>query len=173
MEIKVPFYHIVNMLLAGLVLITGGIFLFPDAASNMFSNVILKVFSTSEVIPIICFVAISYETGLIISRIGSVLIETILKKLHWIPYNDDYVKFNKKKNKNPIMHTLSREYALSRTGIAVFLALAIMALFSATKLAAIPFVLIAIIFYTSCRKHAKKIIAIMNEPEENNNAVKA
>ncbi len=60
MEIKVPFYHIVNMFLAGLVLITGGILLFPDTASNMSSNVLFKAFSTSEVIPIICFAAISY-----------------------------------------------------------------------------------------------------------------
>ncbi len=87
------------------------------------------------------------EAGLIVNWIGSVLIETILKKLRWIPYNDDYVKYNKKQNKYPIMHTLSREYALSRTGIAVFLLLAIMALFGTKKLAAIPFVLIAILFF--------------------------
>ena len=166
MEVKIPFYNIVNMLLTGLVFLGAVVFLFPETAMGVLNSpFVTKASAGPELVGVVCIFAIAYETGLIVNRIGSVLIEWCLRMLEWIPFDDDYAKFNRKQEKHRIMQTLSREYALSRTGIALFLILAVLALFSKNPLFAIPAFLVAVIYFASCRKHAKKIVAIMDEPE--------
>ena len=166
MEVKVPFYNIVNMFLTGLVFLGAVVFLIPETAIEVLdSPFIAKASAGSDLVGVVCVFAIAYEAGLIVNRIGSVLIEWCLRKLKWIPFDDDYAKFNRKQEKHRIMQTLSREYALSRTGIALFLILAILALFSRKPLFAIFAFFIAMIYLVSCRKHAKKIVAIMEAQE--------
>ena len=169
MEVKIPFYNLVNMLLTGIVFI-GGISLFlPELVMDIINNPIISRTDTcTELTKIIFIFAFAYETGLIINRIGSILIEPLLKKLKFIPFNDNYVKFNIKQKKYPIMHTLSREYALSRTRITMFILLTIISLFSIHKLFAILLVIVTLIYFASYRKHAKKIVDLMNESEDNN-----
>lgn len=113
--------------------------------------------------------AISYEIGLIINRIGSVVLEPLFKKIHLIPFDNDYKKFNKVKKEYPIMETLSREYALSRTSIVLFLVLIAISILGENKLFGVPFILIAIIFYFSYKKFATKIVNMMKETSENDN----
>ena len=173
MEIKVPFYHVVNMFLTGLVLLGGCIILFPDIASSVLDNsIITRTSAVPEIVGIICIIAIAYEVGLIVNRIGSIFIEPVLKKTKMIPFDIDYVKYNKAKKRFPFMETLSREYGLSRTGTALFLVLTVMALFSSSKVLAIPLIVIAIINIVSCRKHASKIVALMDAPAEKEETLK-
>jgi len=168
MEIKLPLYNILNMFLTGLVFIGGCVLLFPQYIVDLFNNEIIKGLSAGpEIVITVCIFAIAYETGLIINRIGSTIIEPVFKKTKLIPFNDNYSLFNEKKKQYPIMSTLSREYALSRTGIVLFLLLAVLALFSSTKLLSIPLLIIAIIFYVSCRKHAGKIVKLMSDSHDN------
>ena len=174
MEIKVPFYHVVNMFLTGLVLLGGGIMLFPDVATSFLGNSFITRASVGpEIVGVICLAAISYEVGLIVNRIGSVILEPILRKLKMIPFDNDYVKYNRVKMRFQIMETLSREYSLSRTGIALFIILAIMALFSSTKLFAIPLAAIAVVYLVSCRKHAARIVALMAMPMDKEDSANA
>ena len=168
MEIKLPLYNILNMFLTGLVFIGGCVLLFPQYIIDLLNNEIIKGLGAGpEIVITVCVFAIAYETGLIINRIGSTIIEPVFKKTKLIPFNDDYTLFNEKKKQYPIMSTLSREYALSRTGIVLFLLLAVLALFSSTKLLSIPLLIIAIIFYVSCRKHAGKIVKLMSDSHDN------
>ena len=109
--------------------------------------------------------ATAYELGLIINRFGSVIIEDVFKRLKLIPFNNDYALFNDAKKTYPIMSTLSREYALSRTGIALFLTLLTLSLLAGRWSVGISCFVITIIYYLSCRKHADKIVKLMNSAQ--------
>lgn len=167
MEVKVPFYNILNMLLTGLIFIGVVGFLFIDLSKSVIESGVLQSLATvGSVVLTICFLAIAYEVGLIINRIGSLMLEPIAKKTKAIPFNDDYVKFNIKRNKYPIMENLSREYALSRTKVVLFVLLAIISLFSPKRILFIVMILLAILYFFSYKKFAEKIVAIMDEPAE-------
>lgn len=162
MEIKIPFYNILNMFLTGLVFIGGCVLIFPEYVLGVLNNEIIKNLGAGpEIIVTVCAFATAYEIGLIINRAGSVVIEDFLKWTKLIPFNDNYVLFNEKKKEYPIMSTLSREYALSRTGIALFLALLILASIAHEWPIAIACAVIAIVYYLSCRKHSSKIVELM------------
>lgn len=167
MEIKVPFYNIVNMLLTGFVFLGGLIFVSPEKAIQLMNGEFYANLKTGpEIIFVICLLAIAYEIGLIINRIGSVIIEPVLKKIKLIPFNDDYVLFNNKKKDYPIMSTLSREFALSRTSIALFMVLAVIAALNKFCLMFVSCIMISLVFYLSCRKHASKIVEIMESDKD-------
>ncbi|MEG2453201.1 MAG: hypothetical protein RSA77_10000 [Clostridium sp.] len=162
MEIKVPFYNILNMFLTGLVFIGGCVIIYPDCTLMIFNNEIVKSLGTGpEVVITVCVFAVAYEMGLVINRAGSVIMEPLLKWAKLIPFNDNYLLFNEKKKQYPIMSTLSREYALSRTGIMLFLTLFVLSIIASRQLLAIACIVIALVYYFSCRKHAAKIVALM------------
>lgn len=164
MEIKIPFYNILNMFLTGLVFIGGCTMVYPEVASNiLLSDVMVSLGTGPEIVFTVCVFAAAYEVGLIINRIGSVIIEPIFKKVKLIPFNDDYKEFNKKKKEFPIMSTLSREYALSRTGVALFGILSAVAYHGDSKFLGRVFVMTAVIYYLSYRKHARKIVTLMEK----------
>ena len=79
---------------------------------------------------------------------------------------EDYKKFNVRKKAYPIMNTLSREYALSRTGVSLFLILTVLAFHHAEFAYMTVFFAISIIYCLSCRKHASKIVSLMSGAEE-------
>ena len=162
MEIKVPFYNILNMFLTGLVFIGGCLIIFPDTAVALFnSDIIENLGAGPEIVITVCTFAVAYEVGLIINRTGSVILEPLLKSTKLIPFNDNYTLFNQKKKEYSIMSTLSREYALSRTGVVLFLSLLILsAVGGKCSLVAICAV-ITVIYFLSCRKHAGKIVELM------------
>ena len=162
MEIKIPFYNILNMFLTGLVFIGGCVLIFPETSLSVLNNEVIKNLGAGpEIIVTVCAFATAYEVGLIINRAGSVIIEDFLKWAKLVPFNDNYVLFNEKKKEYPIMSTLSREYALSRTGVALFLVLLILASIARAQPIAITCAAITIVYYFSCRKHASKIVELM------------
>lgn len=162
MEIKIPFYNILNMLLTGLVFVGGCIFILPNTAATVLSSDIVKNLGAGpEIMVVVCTFAVVYEIGLIINRTGSVILEPFLKWTKLIPFNDDYTLFNQKKKEYPIMNTLSREYALSRTGVALFLSLLILSAVEGKCSLVVICASIAGIYFLSCRKHAGKIVELM------------
>lgn len=160
MENKIPFYNIVNMLLTGLifigVLVSFNFLVIIDFYKAYEIGQINVAFSS---IIIFSFFAIIYEIGLIINRLGS-LLENILIYIKLIPFDDDYKKFNDRKKDYPILTTLSREYALSRTSIVLFILIGIITTIKFTCWSTIPF-LISVIFFFSLRKYSQKIIKLM------------
>lgn len=162
MENKIPFYNIVNMFLTGFIFIGCCIFIYLNAFIYLLtSNIIPETNFVSESIITVSFLAIIYEIGYVINRIGSIITEPILKKTKAIPFNNDYKNFNDCKKQYPILNTLSREYALSRTSLTLFLIIDVFALLQKQWILALVFLLIALLFGFSCRKHAKKIVDLM------------
>lgn len=161
MENKIPFYNIVNMLLTGLIFSGILIILFAHDIVDLYQNLNIKEFSFAFITIItFSFFAIIYEVGMIVNRLGS-LLEEPLKYFKLIPFDNDYKKFNERKKEYPILSTLSREYSLSRTSIMLFLIIAILTFIKLHYWGFLPLA-ICLLFYFSCRKYAKKIIALMN-----------
>lgn len=167
MEIKVPFYNVLNMFLTGLIFMSGCTIIYPDlAASFLKSDVILNLQTYPEIILTVCALSVAYEVGLIINRIGSVVVEPVLKKLKAIPFDDNYVKYNTKKKEFPIMNTLSREFALSRTGIVLFGILTAAAIYGKNIFFIRVYAATTFVYFLSYRKHAGKIVALMKDTGE-------
>ena len=170
MQIEIPFYHILNDFLVGLIFIIGYSCIFPKAIIEMMRNeAFISLVGDTKSIYLISFLAIAYEVGLIINRIGSVFLEKLLKRIKFIYFNDNYKKFNICKKEFPILGDISREYALSRTSIILFMVLTVLALVSGAYVLSTVLFMVTIIFLFSVRKYSKKIIDIMDkyEPKEN------
>lgn len=163
MEIKIPLYDLLNKFLTGLVFIGGSVVVYPARALSILNSEIVKNLGTGpEIVVTVAVFATTYELGLTINRFGSVIIEDVFKRLKLIQFNNDYTLFNEAKKKYPIMSTLSREYALSRTGIALFLSLVVLSFLAGRWSVGISCFVIMIIYFLSCRKHADKIVKLMN-----------
>ena len=162
MELKVPFYEFLNMLLTGIVFVVGFAVICPEYLLMFLSSELAKSFSTkSEILIAACVFAITYEIGLLINRLGSVFIEPLIKKVKWIEFNDDYVLFNEKKKIHPILATLSREYASSRTRIVLYFLLTILSFMNSRYWLALVSLGLMIFYYLSCKKYSSKIVKLM------------
>lgn len=162
MEIKLPIYNILNMLLTGFVFIGEVILLFPALIVSILNMELINFLMKESKTLLICFVfAGCYEIGLIINRIGSITIEAVLRKSNLIPFENEYKRFNDVKKEYPILEILSREYALSRTGMALFFILSIISIFSIYKFFFLINIVIAGVYFLSCRKHSQKIRDLM------------
>lgn len=159
MEIKISTYDFFNKFLLGLVFIGVIMFSYIDKCTWISDLGVLK--DNAIVVTIFSFsaLAIVYETGIIINRLGSIL-EEFLKFAHLIPFNNDYKKFNEKKKEFPIMNVLSREYASSRNSVILFLLISIIVFIRFCWYGLIPLT-IMLLFYFSCYKYAKKICNLM------------
>lgn len=162
METKMPFYNVLNMLLIGFILIISVCIAFPSLAVNLIKNDIVVGLSDGGDIMLMTFVfTVAYEVGYIINRLSSVLLEELFKKTKVIPYIDDYRKYNEVKKEYPVMDILSREYALSRTNIMLFLIIMVVEAFAKKFILALIAFACVTLFFFSCRKHAMKITNLM------------
>lgn len=110
---KLSSYNIFNYLLPGI--------LFSVLASKTTELNLIQI-------DIILGVFVYYFIGLIISRIGSLIIEPILKKINFVKFADynDFVKVSAKDKK---LEVLSESNNMYRTFIATFLLLALLKLY--------------------------------------------
>lgn len=167
METKIPFYNIINMFLTGLIFIGCCLFLFPQYSLEFFTKLSTDSIAGFETIITVSFFAVAYELGLIINRVGSIIIEPFLVKTKLIQFNQDYRLYNQARDKYSIFPTLAREYALSRTSLALFLVLSVISAVKRNMLLLVFFISIMLIFYFSFAKHSKKIVTLMKIEEEN------
>ena len=98
----------------------------------------------------------SYEIGLILNRAGSVIIEPVLIKTKFLRFSENYSLYAEASKKTPMLNTISREYALSRTSIVEFLVLAIWSTCIGKWLLSVCYLAVAIVFLFSCKKHSTK-----------------
>ena len=162
MELKVPFYEFLNMLLTGIVFVVGFVVICPEFLLTFLSSEMAQYFSTkSEILIAAGIFAITYEIGLLINRLGSVFLEPMIKKVKWIEFNDDYVLFNEKKKIHPILTTLSREYASSRTRIVLYFLLDILSFMNLRYWLILVNMGLMIFYYLSCKKYSSKIVKLM------------
>lgn len=158
MEIKVPFFNIVNIFLPGMMLIGSCVLLFLDEVKALVARVAGIGSAGLEVVITVSLFAIAYEAGYIIFRLGSLLIEPILKKLFgWAEYGD-FIKAGKTGGKAyDKLEMYSREYGFARTQIMLFIILtALTAIQAQWWLAAIGVVSIGL-FVLTARGHMKRL----------------
>lgn len=126
METKVPFYNIVNILLPGLVFIGTGMFLFLNEIKVLATEITSLGSAGLEVLLTVSVLAIAYEVGYIIFRIGATAIEPILKKMFgWAEYKDFIAAAKTSDKAHDRLDMLSCEYGYARTQITLFIALSI------------------------------------------------
>ena len=167
MEVKIPLYNLLNMVLTGAIFVAGLALNYPDFVLKYITcDIVKSLCDISSVAVLVCFFALIYEMGFIINRLGSV-IGSIFQEIKLIKYNKDYVKYNKKKAIYPIMDTLSREFALSRTSFTLFAIISIMSLFRGNCCASLLFALISLIYLFSWSKQASKIVLLMADEVDN------
>lgn len=144
---KIETYNIINYLLPGVIF--GVIFTYLIGINIYDENFII---ATVEY----------YFTGLVLSRIGSVMIKPILKKMNVI-YEKDYKQFIKKEKEDEKISLLVREGNQYRTFIATFLTLILVELvniFMGVKdkyMMIFVFIFLTILFTFSYRKQTKLI----------------
>ena len=162
METKVPFYHVVNILLPGLVFIGACLFLFIDEIQVLFRAVLSPDDSIGfEVLVTVSCLAIAYEAGYIIFRLGAVLLDSALRKLFG---GRDYLLFvAAKKAGATSLDMLSREYAYARTHIVLFILLAIVMGVSKHWLLFLVCISCITLFTLTARGHTKKIAVTIDK----------
>ena len=158
---KMPLYNYLNVMMTGIVFIVFLVFIDVEWSILILSSLFQYSHSFQSTIVSIFIILFIYEIGLIINRIGSVLVEWGFRKCGIFYFNDNYTLFNERKTKYPILEILSREYAVSRTSISLFAIIGIIYLyFGLCKWAMVSF-LIMTLFILSARKYTKKIIDLM------------
>ena len=103
MELKVPFYEFLNMLLTGIVFVVGFAVICPEYLLMFLSSELAKSFSTkSEILIAACVFAITYEIGLLINRLTCFqyvaiidLVASLLQVILQTWSLDDSCRFNK------------------------------------------------------------------------------
>lgn len=167
MEFKIPFYNLVNMFLIGFIFILGFFFLNPDLLKIILLNI--KFYDISSSLILLVLLPLSYEIGLIINRLGS-LLENILKTENKYTERNmisrifqftwrKYELYQKTEKIDPFVTVLSREYALSRNSLTLFFLLFFVSVYNKDLSFTITTFLLSLLFYFSMRKHARKIVS--------------
>ena len=151
---KVEVYQFINYLLPGTIFVA----IFSKIYRNEFidNNVIIAVIEY-------------YFIGLILSRIGSLILEPILKKTKLIKYTDynKYIEVSKIDNKLDILQREANQY---RTYIAMFIILVIIQIYTCIKnkkfsINLIFFVGLVILFIAAYKKQTKFILNRVDNPK--------
>lgn len=144
---KIEIYHFINYLLPGTIFIA----ILNKICRNEFldNNIVIAVIEY-------------YFIGLILSRIGSVILQPIFKKTKFIKYADynKYIKASEEDNKLEILQREANQY---RTYIATFIILTIIQSYTCIvnknfSMILILFVGLAILFTLAYKKQIKFII---------------
>ena len=159
MDVKIPLYNILNMFLTGFVFLAGIITLYPVTLIEVVTGeVFIKLSTVPEIVLLLlCLIASSYEIGLILNRAGSVIIEPVLIKTKFLRFSENYSLYAEASKKTPMLNTISREYALSRTSIVEFLVLAIWSTCIGKWLLSVCYLAVAIVFLFSCKNTPQKL----------------
>jgi uncharacterized membrane protein (UPF0182 family) len=163
---KIPFYDLVNRFLIGTVFVAFFLVVFYGQSIDFIQShhVLLSIASNFVLLSSLMVIVLTYMTGLIINRFSSVVIEKALIKLGFIQdYEKNYKDFNNCRKKSPFLYTLSREYALSRGNVALWILLAFLCLFSGHWVPMLISCIIAIVFLLSMNKYSGKIDKIIKD----------
>lgn len=161
MEIKLPIYDWVVRFLNGVLSVVLLAVVDADFFVAVLKTEVVKEFlSKPELVLLSVSFAIAYELGYIVDRLGS-LMESIFKRIKAIPFNDDYALYNKAKADYPIMSTLQKGYAVSRTQFALFAVFSVVAAILHQWAFMCSLIFHSGVQYFSWAKFAKKIVKLM------------
>lgn len=166
MDVKIPFYNLVNILFIGLIFCCLLLLLMPETIGDFITY--LRPIMNSTTIELIFVLAISYQIGLIINWIGSLVVEPLLTtrkpaaqrtklsrilRIQWRSYKD-YQQTETDK-----LRMLTREMNVARNNLTSFAILSIIAIATNKMAFTIMLWLLIILFYCAYRKHSAKIVS--------------
>lgn len=154
-NIKLPLYDVVNKLFFGFLFILYLVYRFPCKLSLLQ----FKLFPDTILTGI--WISFIYFLGYCINRIGSVVIETICRKIRLF-YWESYEKYCKVSD-NKQVQIINREYANSRTFCSLFLILIIIELYNSHYDYIYYLIFFLCLFVISARKHTKKMKTLINK----------
>jgi hypothetical protein len=151
---KMPFYNFVNILIAGFVLVGAGAYLFWTDVKDAIESILLVNSIGVEAIASLAVIAIAYEIGYIVFRLGAIAIEPIIRLLDNRRTHDNFAAAQ---NKYPVLGVLSREYAYARTRIMLFFIIAILSVMKTQWLLLCVCLICVVIMIITLYSHNKKI----------------
>ena len=159
MEARMPFYHIINIFLPGLVFVGSLVLLFFGEVEELFVRIAnFESFEFEILITVICL-AIAYQVGYVIFRLGAAVIGPALKKMFdWRDY-PVYVQA-KKNGAEKSLGKLSHEYAYARTHITPFIIFAAIVVTSGFWILFLVCAALVLLFGLTARSSIKKIVDI-------------
>jgi periplasmic divalent cation tolerance protein len=156
MNIEIPFYNFLNIFFVGIVT---SVFAFMFQLDGLYLDTVksfIFVNCNISTMPAVC--AVWYFVGLVVDRIGSVVIEPLVKRLGLVAWVE-YELYCKAEQNDKKIESITREYALSRNLLTMFLVL-LFALLVCKNLNWQFYVICMAgsgLFGCSMRKHAGKI----------------
>lgn len=164
MKGKIPFYNIINMFFVGAVFSIGAILMLRGRIH--IDQEYLDVAHEWRTIVSVLLIIAMYEVGLIINRMGSIIIEPILSKTKIWPkgtYNIDVLEISEKNSKFQSMIT---ELNLMRSHILIYLILFVFSIIEKRYWLTALFVVFVTIFIFGGKKHNTKINIIRKSYNE-------
>lgn len=164
---RIPFYNLLNVLFVGLVCLMCSVFIAPHKLWSGWR--LVQGLANNSTIEVMLFVSIAYLGGLVVNRMGSCLIEGVLKTEtgydelpHWIrllkfPWCK-YELYVRAQRKDSALKFLTREYVLSRNMVMLFLILTVVAFVCSKYVCGCVFLVSMVLFNLSMRKYVYKII---------------
>ena len=164
METKVPFYNIVNIFLPGLVLVGSIVLLFLNEVKELTKLITGLGSAGLEVLVTVSLFAIAYEFGYIVFRLGSAIIEPLLKIMFgWANYNDFIAAGKTSAKAYDKLEMISREYGYARTQITLFITLALLAGIRTQWWIMGICIACLVLFIVTARGHMKRIQKAVNQ----------
>lgn len=166
METRIPFYNLINIFLLGLLFIVSLAYVFFPTWSVRILHYehLLQLAGQWQFFLSLVAIGIIYETGVIINRFSSIVVEYICEKWQWIPKKEkNYAAFNLAKKDFPFLYTLSREYGFSRGNLTLWLILSLLFFLNRCWVKGTCAFLLSVLFFFSMRKFSLKIQSIIKD----------
>jgi hypothetical protein len=155
MNTEIPFYNILNVFFVGVIAVILYGYIFPTEMKYVLGSIDNYAAGSVGVY------ALPYFIGLVISRVGSIVVEPIVKWLKLIPWVE-YEIYCKAEQDDKMLRTLAREYALSRNFATLFLSLFVASPIARHWTFLVVAILMTALFSYSMQKYAKEMSSRCN-----------
>ena len=153
MKDKIPFYETVNMFFVGTVFsITLFILLFDKIQYSDSIKALIKYCEKWSVVIGVAAIAMMFEIGLILNKIGSLVLTPLLSKFKIWPRKEDYTDISEIEKERPKFRSLNIELHVIRTHIIMCIILSIVAIIVKKWFFLIAFIPLIVLFLFSCYK---------------------
>ena len=153
MKDKTPFYETVNMFFVGTVFsITLFLLLFDKVQYNVSFKALIKYCEKWSVIIGVAAIAIMFEVGLVLNKLGSIILSPFLSLIGAWPNKEDYKDISEIEKERPKFRSLNIELHAIRTHIIMYFILSVVAIIVKKWLFLIAFIPLIALFVFSCYK---------------------
>ena len=167
MKEKIPFYEVANLFFVGAVFsLFFGITVYSEKTAEYYQE--LFHLCKQSVLISSALVVIVFELGLIINRIGSLVIEPALRLIKTWPYRKPKCSLNDIKRKDYTFAANIRNYGVYRSQVVIWFIVLIASTVCQKWLFALASILLIGLFVLSGRKVCKYIVDRIEKEEKHN-----